>query len=145
MACALLGNQASPLGLGYVVWHYQKTARYGTLLQFASTPALQAALPAVSLNRRMWIPLGRCRADRDSGRDIGQRAFIRKMRSFEEPHAFASHEDVVKLARYGTLLQSVSTATLPAVFLAGWKKRNSYALCQAIKINVFMTRQKGIY
>jgi hypothetical protein len=85
------------LGWGCVVF-YAVEALHGTFLQAASTPEVQAALPAVCWNRRMLIPLGHCVTDRDLGRGIGQGDFIRKMQPLEEPHAIASNEDVVKLA-----------------------------------------------
>jgi hypothetical protein len=59
-----------------------QTARYGTLLQPASTPTVKAALPAASCGRRKWTPLGRCSAGCDSGRDRRQRDYYPKDASF---------------------------------------------------------------
>ena len=60
-----------------LVGYASQTARHGALFQSALTPTLQAALPAVWLNRRMWISLGGCGADHDSGRGTGQRDFYK--------------------------------------------------------------------
>jgi hypothetical protein len=54
-----------------------------TLFQSASTPKLQAALPAICWSRSLWIPLGRCSADHDSGRGIEHRKFYPKDASFQ--------------------------------------------------------------
>jgi hypothetical protein len=68
--------------LGYA----SQTARHGTLLKASSAPTADAALPVACCIGSEWIPLGRCHADRDSGRIKDRSSFIRKMRSFEEPH-----------------------------------------------------------
>jgi hypothetical protein len=63
---------------GYTI----QTARHSTLLQSASAPTVQAALPAVCWNRWLWIPTGCCDADHDSGRGTGQESFDPKDASF---------------------------------------------------------------
>jgi hypothetical protein len=72
-----------------------QVARHSTLLQSASTPTVQAALPTVCLNRRMWIPLTRCCVDRDSGRGMEQRDFYPKDASFRRVPYLASYKYVV--------------------------------------------------
>jgi hypothetical protein len=84
-----------------LVGYASQKARHGTFLQSASTATLQAAVPAVCFNRRMWIPLARCNADHDSGRGTGKRGFIRKMRPFEESPTLASHKYAVVEHLYG--------------------------------------------
>ena len=78
-----------------LVGYARQTDRHGTVLQPAPTPTLQAAPPAVCLNRGTWMPSGHCIADHDSGRGTGKRIFIRKMCPFEQSHAFASQIYVV--------------------------------------------------
>jgi hypothetical protein len=75
-----------------------QTARNGILLQSASTPTLQAALPAVCVNRRKWIPLVLCSVQTAIQAAAQCRGvFIRKMRSFEEFHTFASRNPAFKV------------------------------------------------
>jgi hypothetical protein len=59
-----------------------QTARHGILRQSASAPTLLAAPPCGPLERKAVDPLGRCRADHDSGRRTGQRDFYPKDASF---------------------------------------------------------------
>jgi hypothetical protein len=69
-------------GLSTIETAKGREARHGTLLQSASTPALQAALHAVCWNRRKLIPLGRCNADRESGRSTSRGSFDPEDASF---------------------------------------------------------------
>ncbi len=57
-------------------------APHGTFLKSASAPDLHAALPAACWNGRWFIPLVRCNADRDSGRNPGLRSFDPKDAAF---------------------------------------------------------------